>query len=650
MFSIWPFGLFGAKQSLHPPTIADKLPESRSLQYEPLDEDNTETRMLSLLPERPDGGIHCTLEKISLINPGKYVALSYHWGDPKITTPITVNNVQVNVTVNLGDALRQLRSRPTLRIWVDALCINQADLPERSRQLRSMTQIYSKASEVVAWVGSASKDSETVLHHLKHSPVSERVPPMVRRRPSYIPNTNLRLRRERQSVSFQMFDDFFDRPYWRRVWIIQEVAVASKLRIQCGPQTISWDELAFANDIYAKFASQAPQCGQSFSYVKQISTFRHKVQHNEKISLIEAIRDSQKALSRDPRDRVFALLGICHDGHALVPMPNYKQSMEEILRDMTKAMIKASKSLDILLLRSPGRADTGKSPCWVPDWLGIWPEGRVAQYINATGEPLKNFWVEDLATNSDIFRIRGEIIGTIVGLSSTPDLSSNATELVRHLDTRSDISNSSQRYYGTASNLIDAIWKSMCMDLYEEKDLKAYRKSFSSLWATKTEFPESISQLGLGPWLDCNATFCIDDKSLMQWSQFNQKKSFWNGLRNPRSHEPAEDNFIAAIAAVIVHDSMRLIVTNKGQIGMAHPQTLVGDIVCDIPGFSSPVVLRKSKVGESIQYYIVGEANVGLFEGGQRFEVYEFDSWVRRRGFRGDDRPMRPGGQVFDLR
>jgi hypothetical protein len=76
MFTIWN-SMFGAKQAPDPPAIENRLPEIPYLEYEQLNINRHEIRMLTLMPKRADGRIHCRIDKISLINPGDYVALSY---------------------------------------------------------------------------------------------------------------------------------------------------------------------------------------------------------------------------------------------------------------------------------------------------------------------------------------------------------------------------------------------------------------------------------------------------------------------------------------------------------------------------------------------------------------------------------------------
>ncbi|KAK4442826.1 heterokaryon incompatibility protein-domain-containing protein [Podospora aff. communis PSN243] len=113
--------------------------------YQPL-ERKFDIRLLNLEPGHFDAPIQCTLQHANLNQNPAYMALSYVWGDPAIVC----NGANLRVRVNLRNALRRLRkSEGPVVVWADALCINQADIAERSSQVRIMADIYKKASQVV---------------------------------------------------------------------------------------------------------------------------------------------------------------------------------------------------------------------------------------------------------------------------------------------------------------------------------------------------------------------------------------------------------------------------------------------------------------------------------------------------------------------
>ena len=101
--------------------------------------------------------VECTLSQHCLSKPPPYRCLSYVWGVETDNSDIQVNGgFSVNVTKNLRLFLERLRagsSDPKGYFWIDAICINQADKPEKKAQLEIMGAIYSEATQVVAWLG-----------------------------------------------------------------------------------------------------------------------------------------------------------------------------------------------------------------------------------------------------------------------------------------------------------------------------------------------------------------------------------------------------------------------------------------------------------------------------------------------------------------
>jgi hypothetical protein len=126
-----------------------------------LDSVQEEIRMLHLECGSGSSLPQCTLHRVSLRSdpPPKYEALSYTWGDENDRREIAVNGYIVDVTVNLYSALRRLRLENETRVlWIDALCINQTDLDERSQQVQLMRNIYTLCDRTVIWVGETPED------------------------------------------------------------------------------------------------------------------------------------------------------------------------------------------------------------------------------------------------------------------------------------------------------------------------------------------------------------------------------------------------------------------------------------------------------------------------------------------------------------
>ena len=124
--------------------------------YQPLDRSDN-TRLVILSPGQANDPIQCHLENVSFTGNPKFEALSYAWGEPNPTGEIYCSGKKVHVGYNLYLALKHLRRPDSDRLlWVDALCINQGDAKEKSRQIPQMGKIYSSSEKVLIWLGEAS--------------------------------------------------------------------------------------------------------------------------------------------------------------------------------------------------------------------------------------------------------------------------------------------------------------------------------------------------------------------------------------------------------------------------------------------------------------------------------------------------------------
>ncbi|QGI86089.1 hypothetical protein CEK25_012818 [Fusarium fujikuroi] len=118
-------------------------------------------RLLTITSTTPV--ISCEMDVTELHDHLPFNALSYVWGDPKVTEIILVNGHEYPVTTSLASALRcvpqhlsQSKHAAGQKLWVDAICINQADNAEKSHQVAKMGEIYSQSALVLCWLGPLS--------------------------------------------------------------------------------------------------------------------------------------------------------------------------------------------------------------------------------------------------------------------------------------------------------------------------------------------------------------------------------------------------------------------------------------------------------------------------------------------------------------
>ena len=168
-------------------------------------------RLLRLIPhENKTAPIQCQLVNYSLQESGGgthlYEALSYVWGDPKETLPISIDKHDLPITVNLHAALSRLRDRCFERIiWVDAICIDQANEKEKGNQIQSMAKIYGQANRVIVWLGKAADDSDQALEDIRVAAEGE--------------FTNSSNNGKSQKAILKLLK----RPWFRRIWVREQI-------------------------------------------------------------------------------------------------------------------------------------------------------------------------------------------------------------------------------------------------------------------------------------------------------------------------------------------------------------------------------------------------------------------------------------------
>ncbi|EWZ36467.1 hypothetical protein FOCG_03645 [Fusarium oxysporum f. sp. radicis-lycopersici 26381] len=201
----------------------------------------TEIRILILKQGIGDDPIVCTLRPVAR-DDAEYHALSYEWGDESKNDPfITVNDCKVQIRTNLFDALKTIR-QPTenLQLWVDAVCINQSDVWDKSQQVAMMGETFTKAVSVISWLGPAKDDSDLAMDLMSDANSLEA------NLPSFSKN----------SRELKALFSLCHRRYWRRVWIIQELYLAKSYVVWCGNRSLP-DEV-FEESLAALNGSTSP--------------------------------------------------------------------------------------------------------------------------------------------------------------------------------------------------------------------------------------------------------------------------------------------------------------------------------------------------------------------------------------------------------
>ncbi|CBF81783.1 hypothetical protein AN5504.2 [Aspergillus nidulans FGSC A4] len=372
--------------------------------YSPLDPLRREIRLLYLHPGCFEDRLKCELAVHCLNSPHcpQYEALSYTWGDPASAedpkNTILVGGSSFAATRNLVSALRHLRhqSGDPICLWADAVCIDQTNFAERSHQVGMMRQIYASAKRVVIWLGEADQESDAVMSAL-HSIATSGV--------SYLHGELSHLREDAPRFFLELAER---RPWFTRMWIAQELAVASEdPMVVCGMKSVSWSTFVKAwkvisRELFTEIGMvrpipraeedmadrQPPDTGDDLEVLAMLKIdvldeLRQAVQRNGGQPLRQLLWISRTSLSTDPRDRVYALLGLMHvsdDTDVTTILADYSKPTWAVYADAMEHIFSSGQGpyclsylflpgVDTVLPWTPMATSSDEEQAYLPTWV-----------------------------------------------------------------------------------------------------------------------------------------------------------------------------------------------------------------------------------------------------------------------------------------
>lgn len=341
-----------------------------------------EIRLIRIFPVRRTI-IRCDIVHASLENPPPYVAISYAWGDPGETKKIEVAGSPVPVSVSLHGALQALRKRDvSVMVWVDALSINQQNKEERVQQVQFMRSIYSKADSVAIWLGPEEDDSTKAVNFMGRIAKSAKHPEEV-----------TRILSSRHTIKdLVAVVALFERSYWRRLWVVQEVFNARKILVYCGNTIATWEVYHIASDLFHRHRTDMVDLT-NFKGSSHPSISPDQLSHDQVLiyqgpaslpnlvsfdnkredSLLEVLCACRRKLSSDPRDKLYGLLGVLHPEIRKEFRPDYDLSVKEVYSDIVDYLLTTTGRLDVICesIHFPPHISSANLPSFVPDWSHI---------------------------------------------------------------------------------------------------------------------------------------------------------------------------------------------------------------------------------------------------------------------------------------
>lgn len=291
-----------------------------------------------------------------------YEAISYCWSPPVFDHLVSVDGSPYTITENLYQALQHLRSQTAPRhIWVDALCINQHDLDERATQVSNMREIFMKAETVLVWLGTCSAEMSAALEFVK----DEFAEDVFHIRGYVIDELCARHR----VLIAKSLNELFRKPWFRRLWIRQEVWAARRVSAYCGKTQMPWSGLrnihlsAYERVVRTWLRVITPSESQVLRSVTNLPIVASSCSCGNApsgISLLDAIVSSVDCECWDSRDRIYSLVGMTEarekvrSGSSSNPRTltiDYKRSAADVLQDATRYIMLSDGNCALLCLK-----------------------------------------------------------------------------------------------------------------------------------------------------------------------------------------------------------------------------------------------------------------------------------------------------------
>lgn len=596
---------------------------------------------------------------------GDYVALSYAWGDPTATHEIYVDGIRMRVTANLEAALRELRSHSRIqqgfRLWIDALCINQEDLKERAHQVTRMKDIYASAWNIAIWLGPEADDSDLAMTAMQYLSLrSKDLDPLrnvyhrvdkaiVDFKPIFYWRYSTVKRLMRRAV-FRALYHLLERPYWRRLWILQEVALGCQnMPVICGTKCIPLDDIYQALEVIridgaelgnfiirdvrgrnAMIKSWYRTRGDNYGISEklwerptEIIEGQIPVQRSKSVlygGIFGALLLGREAFASDQRDRVYGILGLPSLSDIIKITPDYTLTPSQTFITFSRALYAGGDLNGLRLVASPVPAigtrylklamfSRPRSPKFVhnprvisvgcvhvlPSWVVCWscaqnpafPLPRPGNLYPSTKPASKPVF----DSNGVLMTVRGVLFDTVSSLSAF-----HATESESSYPFNG---RSRDSIYGGHSATNEAIWRTLVVNMTQsgEEAPDTYNSILSpKLWdlgiggVTRKLF-------GLSDFYWRNKRLRLFDRTLdvVISGRRSLKQKFLGVSENDTLRFPGNDQSgrEAVMWAMRLLAWRRLVTTDGGYIGLVPAATKAGDHIVVVQGCDVPLVLRQ---------------------------------------------------------
>ena len=327
---------------------------------------------------------------------------------------------------NLYEALLRLRKPDiTLRIWVDTLCINQKDKPEKRQQIQLMRRIYQQSESCFAWLGPhteldvlAFKLLNIIFDYLRSHP-SDRdakvlVPGKILAKYSTTPG------------EWNALSRLFAQPWFERVWTLEEIVLPPQALIISGKFSFNAHFFFEIVDFIHSTELEAQMIGLEGGYLQslKVAALRRELhEHSSEIDLLDTLRNARDRDAFDSPDKVIGVLGICRTDPTWASKLGYHLSPQEIYISVATHILTSSDPFRLFSACCPALDCSEVAdylPSWVPDWSNrvatapcMQDYERVRSY-KAGGSNPPSIYISESVNESPFLSVRGRNISSLM--------------------------------------------------------------------------------------------------------------------------------------------------------------------------------------------------------------------------------------------
>lgn len=442
-------------------------------------------RTLELLGGQPQEPLCGILHTHTNVGETYYEAISYVWGDGTPSHSIEVDGKRLAITANLHAVLRRLRNTDKSRhVWADGICINQQDNGEKAKQVSRMGSYYQLAARVVVYMGECEDGSQHIpslldaIEKASTRPLELSLEALIlggggssrsgASDPHDMDMLSMMGLPPAHHTCWVALSRLFLRPWWNRYWIIQEIVMATKADIVCGSWSVSWERFATSmralDDLGIPWVPAGGRDGirtmhrvftAQRNFVNLVVLRESAVTRSQASSsaaapptptwcLVDVVEKCRTASATDPRDYIYAALGMSMEHAGLRPvgdlqrvtLPDYDEDTAKVFTRYAGYMVTWGHGIKLLYSACIGRDATRSTldiPSWVPDWSvrevgwrSLAPrDDGAANYDYKAASALRPSI--RLSTVSDFLIVRGYVVGTIADVGAVaPTLGDDA--------------------------------------------------------------------------------------------------------------------------------------------------------------------------------------------------------------------------------